>query len=93
MCVRTRFPLDSKSLGAYKYTYTVMNKVTSRSYPDLATWRAAKGYSQQQAAVLLGISQTFYSRLERRVLSAPGKRAKRIMEQTGVPLEILVGAA
>lgn len=65
----------------------------SRPYPDLATWRSDKGLSQQKAADMLGISQTFYSRLERRVQSARGKQAKGIMEKTGVPLEILVGAA
>lgn len=70
-----------------------MNTVATRPYPDLATWRTAHHLSQQKAAELLGISQTFYSRLERRVQSARGKQAKRIMEQTGVPLEVLVGAA
>lgn len=70
-----------------------MSKVFERPYPDLKTWRDAKKLSQQQAAELLGISQTFYSRLERRMQAAPGKRAKTIMEKTGVPLEVLVGAA
>lgn len=70
-----------------------MPKVFERPYPDLATWRGAKKLSQQQAAEYLGISQTFYSRLERRMQAAPGKRAKVIMDLTGVPLEVLVGAA
>lgn len=69
-----------------------MAKVFERPYPDLATWRAAKKLSQGQAAEYLEISQTFYSRLERRMQAAPGKRAKVIMEKTGVPLEVLVGA-
>lgn len=70
-----------------------MTNVTSRPYPDLKTWRDAKDLSQHEAAKLLGISQTYYGRLERREQAATGKRAKVIMEMTGVPLEILVGAA
>lgn len=69
-----------------------MNSVKTRPYPDLATWRDAHGLSQQKAADLLGMSQTRYSRLERGVQPARGKRAKSIMAQTGVPLEVLVGA-
>lgn len=69
-----------------------MKRVT-RAYPDLKTWRDAQDFSQREAADFLSISQTFYSRLERRTLCAPGKRAKVIMEKTGVPLEVLVGAA
>lgn len=64
-----------------------------RPYPDLATWRTAKGLNQRQAAEYLGISQTYYSRLERGVQAARGQQAKAIMQKTGVPLEILVGAA
>lgn len=64
-----------------------------RPYPDLATWRAAKRWSQRRAAEYLGISQTYYSRLERGVQTARGQQAKALMQKTGVPLEILVGAA
>lgn len=64
-----------------------------RPFPDLLTWRTTRRLSQAEAARFLGISQTTYGRLERRVRAARGKRAKAIMEKTGVPLEILVGAA
>ena len=70
-----------------------MNLGTTRPYPDLATWRAAQGLSQMEAAQLLGMSQGFYSRCERRVQALPGKSAKRVMLVTGVSLEVLVGAA
>lgn len=70
-----------------------MNRVTLRPYPDLLTWRTDKHLTQLQAAGLLGISLTYYSRLERGIQVARGKRAKAIMAITGVPLEILVGAA
>lgn len=70
-----------------------MRHITSRSYPNLLTWRRAQQLNQRDAAAMLGISQTYYSRLERGEQAATGKRAKGIMAKTGVPLEILVGAA
>lgn len=70
-----------------------MNKVITRPYPNLKTWRTAMGLSQEQASTLLGISQTYYSRLERHGSAARGPLAKRLSEQTGVPIEVLVGAA
>lgn len=77
----------------YALTRSVMAQTPSRPYPDLATWRAAQGLSQHAAARKLGISQTYYSRLERGVQAARGPVAKRLMAATGVPLEVLVGAA
>lgn len=85
--------LDMSPLGNYIKHIHVMERVTTRAYPDLKTWRDAKRFNQRQAAKLLGISQTYYGRLERREQLAIGKCAKRITELTGVPLEILVGAA
>jgi transcriptional regulator with XRE-family HTH domain len=64
---------------------------TQRPYPDLAAWRAAQGLNQLEAARLLGVSQTTYSRLERGIRTAVRENAKRIMAATGVPLEVLVG--
>ena len=67
--------------------------VAHKRYPDLRAWRLALGISQADAALLLGVSQTQYSRLERRTNWIKGPTAKRVMEKTGVPLEILTGAA
>jgi Helix-turn-helix len=64
-----------------------------RTYPDLASWRAALGLSGSSAADVLGISQTQYSRLERGLYAIKGPKAKRLMIITGVPLEKLVGVA
>ncbi len=64
-----------------------------RAYPDLKTWRDAKGFGQRDAAEYLQISQTVYSRLERRRQSVKGDLAKRLMAHTGVPLEVLAGVA
>lgn len=69
-----------------------MTKQRIRPYPNLADWRQARRWTQQQAADFLGISQAFYSKLERRTHNLRGKQAKRVMERTGVPIEILVGA-
>lgn len=62
-------------------------------YPTLKAWRDEKGLSQMEASRVLEISQTAYSRLERGVNFTRGKRAKAIWRQTGVPIEVLVGAA
>lgn len=72
-----------------------MKRTTSRPYPNLKTWRAAQQprLSQAAAAAKLGISQTYYNRLERGIQAARGSVAKRLMAETGVPLEVLVGAA
>jgi len=61
-------------------------------YPSLRAWRLERELSQLDAAALLEISQTLYSRLERGTVSTKGATARRIMLVTGVPLEILVGA-
>ena len=61
--------------------------------PSLRAWRLERALSQLDAAAVLGISQTLYSRLERGTVSTKGTTAKRIVLVTGVPLEILVGAA
>lgn len=69
-----------------------MNRPTSKRYPNLKAWREAANLTQRQAAKVLGISQTYYGRLELGTQHAPGKRAKTITQTTGVPLEVIVGA-
>lgn len=69
-----------------------MRTRTSRSYPDLKTWRKAKEMSQREAADFLGISQTTYTRLERRIRFVKGRAAAALQDKTNVPLEVLVGA-
>lgn len=70
-----------------------MKRNPNRPYATLKAWRQARQCSQHEAAAFLGISQGFYSKLERRSQALRGPAAKRIMQKTGVPLEILVGAA
>lgn len=64
-----------------------------RRYPDLKAWRTANNLSQHEAAAVLGVSQTSYSRMERGVRAIKGSAAKRIMIVTQVPLEVLAGVA
>lgn len=70
-----------------------MAYIARRTYPNLKTWRSERGISQHEAARLLGISQTYYNRLERGLTVATWGTAKRILQITGVPLETIVGLA
>lgn len=70
-----------------------MSKVKFRSYPDLATWRNDRRWSQRQAADYLGITQSKYSRLERGAGAVWGEEAKVLHLKTGVPVVVLAGAA
>ena len=64
-----------------------------QTFPTLLAWRTSIGCSQQQAAYLLGISISQYKNLEYRRSGTTGKRAKFITAKTGVPVDVLVGAA
>jgi len=64
-----------------------------RPYPNLKTWRDAKRINQRDAASRLGVSQSYYSKIERRAMTPNPHLAKAITDQTGVPLEILLGIA
>lgn len=67
-----------------------MPTVTPQTYRSLRAWRRANKLSQTRAAKMLGLSQSHYSKLERRRLALPGNRAKKVTKKTGVPLEKLV---
>ena len=62
-------------------------------FPNLLVWRLALNINQRDAATILGISQSKYSRLERGVGVAVRDEAKQIIARTGVPIEVLTGAA
>lgn len=68
-------------------------RVVRHTYPNLKAWRRALRINQREAALLLGLSQSHYSKLERRTHATTGPRAKTITAKTGVPVDILVGAA
>lgn len=64
-----------------------------RIYPDLKHWRDDHGWSQEEAARILGINQGYYSRLERGEMFASKRLGKRISETACVPLEQVLGLA
>lgn len=70
---------------------------TPFSYPTLLAWRRAqdggRGWNQRKAASALGIAQRTYSRYERRERFVKGEQARRLMDKTGVSLDVLAGVA
>lgn len=62
-------------------------------HSSLAAWREDMGFNQREAAAYLGITQAYYSKLERRTQTPRPTLAKRLRERTGVPLDVLFGIA
>lgn len=60
---------------------------------SLRAWRRARGLGQVEAAKALGISQAYYSKLERHEQAPRPAMAKALTEATGVPLDELMGIA
>lgn len=65
----------------------------TKPYSSLRAWRQAHGFGQIEAAAVLGISQAYYSKLERHEQSPRRAMAKALTEATGVPLDELMGIA
>jgi len=64
-----------------------------KPHSSLKAWRRAKGFTQREAADYLGISQAYYSKLERHGQAPRKEIAKELTEKTGVPLDELMGIA
>ena len=64
-----------------------------RAYPTLLAWRKAHGLNQRDAAKQLGLTQASYSRAELGITIPRRNALKRVLAETGVPLEVLVGIA
>ena len=64
-----------------------------RAYPSLKTWRLSHQLTQRQAAKKLGISQAYLSLIETGMQFPRPTLAKKITDETGVPLETLLGIA
>lgn len=62
-------------------------------FQSVAAWRAAHTLNQREAAKVLGVSQAYYSRLERGLRRPVEDDLKRIAITTSVPIEVLVGLA
>lgn len=70
-------------------------RLARRPYPNLRTWRFFAGLNQTEAAKRFGISQPTWSRLEtgERGLRSSPELLRRLVHETGVPLETLIGMA
>lgn len=66
---------------------------TRRPYPSLKAWRAAHGLSQRAAAVKFGVKQAYWSKLELQRIRPRNQFALRLMAETNVPLEVIMGMA
>lgn len=66
-------------------------KRNRRPFPHIKAWREAQHLNGQQASVRLGISPAWYSKIERGVMTPGKKLGKQIADQTGVPLETVLG--
>ena len=64
-----------------------------KPYSSLLAWRTAKGFTQHEAARHLGISQAYYSKVERHDQAPRRAKAKMLTERTGVPVDELLGIA
>lgn len=62
-----------------------------RAYPTLKAWRLANGLTQTQAGAKFGIYQDHWSRLENGLQVPHRKLAERLMNETHVPLEAIMG--
>lgn len=68
-------------------------KQKGRRPQSLLEWRKAHGYTQAQAAALLGISAPGYHTFEHGQRHPRPAALKRIVKITGVPVEVLAGIA
>ena len=68
-------------------------RTNPKSYDSLLRWRLALNLNQREAALVLGMSQAKYSRLERGVGVAVRDEARKIKARTGVPIDVLAGVA
>jgi len=64
-----------------------------RIYRTLKEWRKAQGFTSRQAAQYLRVSQGTYSRVENRKQVPRREVIETWVDQTGVPLESIMGLA
>jgi transcriptional regulator with XRE-family HTH domain len=64
-----------------------------KPHSSLAAWRRAMGFTQQEAARYLSISQSYYYKLESKAQTPRKGILKRLADRTGVPLDELMGIA
>lgn len=64
-----------------------------KPHSSLRAWRTAQGFTQHEAAAFLGVTQSCYCKWECHERAPRRKKAKSVTEQTGVPLDELMGIA
>lgn len=64
-----------------------------KPHSSLAAWRKDMEFTQPEAADYLGISQPYYSKLERKVQQPRRDNLKMLTERTGVPVDVLMDIA
>lgn len=62
-----------------------------RPHSSLRAWRRWHGFSQHDAADYLGISQSYYSKLETHEQSPRRTMMQHLTAKTGVPVDALMG--
>lgn len=72
---------------------THMNTHRVKPHSSLASWRKDMGFTQQEAATYLGISQSYYCKLERKAQQPRKDVLKGLTDRTGVPVDELMGIA
>ena len=70
-----------------------MRKQSQSGFLSLAEWREANQLTQIEAAAKFGVHQSNWSRLERGEVHPRPALMKRLMKETGVPVEVLAGVA
>jgi transcriptional regulator with XRE-family HTH domain len=61
-----------------------------KPHSSLFAWRRGLGLTQRAAALALGISQSYYWKLERGTVEPRRGILKRLTDVTGVPVDILM---
>lgn len=64
-----------------------------KPHSSLRSWRTTMKFTQRQAADYLGISQSYYSKLEAKAQSPRRTIMRELTEKTGVPVDALMGIA
>lgn len=68
-------------------------RTTHTAPANLRAWRSSHRLTQNAAARLLGVTQSYYSKIEKKTCAPRPQIAKRITEKTGVPLASILGIA
>lgn len=69
------------------------DRTPKRAFKSLKAYRKALKLNQREAAAKVGVSQSCWARAEAGQNIPHKARLKRILKETGVPLDVLMGIA